>query len=760
MIPKQLCQPEFRFCLLKAKEKKPFENQWQTTANYAFDSPKLLQHIERGDNYGIVCGPGGLRGLDIDDPELAKKLAKELKTLTAVTGRDGHHFFIKSEYDTNHVLPSKKGEMRCKNMQVVGAGSVHPNGKKYRIINDQPIVELSKEQVAVLIAPYLKKENTNKEGKSRETKNRDTSRSATEFWEVHKLVKQGKSKTEVFDKMKAFVKWTTSSPQYQQLTYERAQAIVQKRAAQKEAQRKATKTPSFDFVSDKPEKEIDTLDELRAVIVRNFPSIWFELRACLSAYSCMALKNLNGCPSINLVGNPSGEKTTVLSFLYSQKLAYLSDDFTPRAFVSHSANVSKEDLEQVDLLPRIKNRVLVTPELAPLFEASKDRLIENFSMLTRVLDGEGLNRDSGTHGHRGYSGDYKFVWIGATTPLRAGVWNVMGKIGNRLFFLNMREKRRSDADYLTMFSGKAYEKKVEECRGAVTSFLNNLFKKHGIRTLDWDPEQDILLLPEIIKYAKFLSRLRGSLMTWKGEERGDYEHSFPIVEEPPRAINALYNLAKGHALIKGRTFLQQEDLEIVEAVCMSSMPHDRSEFLKLIAKHEGRLTTKQIEKELGCSTQTASRTMKIFEVLGVVTMKNIQVEQSGIGRPMNYVELKDEFKPLLEAQGMNDGTNNTFHQTNGASVEYDGLGPKDFVEKHPKQPHTQVSNDGRKGLFQHNNTARVKEWVNNNPGMNEKQAQETFGKEIIKRLLTRGELGRPAQGELAVYVHEMAGVTQ
>src|SRR5690606_27469898 len=124
------------------------------------------------------------------------------------------------------------------------------------------------------------------------------------------------------------------------------------------------------------------------------------------------------------------------------------------------------------------------------------------------------------------------------------------------------------------------------------SFLDNLFEQ-GVRNLEWDAEEDILLLPEIIKYAKFLSKLRASLMTWKGEEKGTYEYNFPIVEEPPRAINSLYNLAKGHAIIHGRNYLKKEDIEIVRAVCFSSMPHDRNEFLKLLAKHEGKLTTKQ-----------------------------------------------------------------------------------------------------------------------------------------------------------------------
>lgn len=435
----------------------------------------------------------------------------------------------------------------------------------------------------------------------------------------------------------------------------------------------------FNYPSYKPEQNIDTLEKLKTIIIENFPDIWEETKACLSCYQTLSLKNLNGCPSLVLVGNPSGEKTTVLSFFYGFDLSYLSDDFSPRAFVSHSANVKKAELEAIDLLPRIKDMVLITPELAPLFEAQKDKIIDNFATLTRVLDGEGLNSDKGTHGQRGYSGDYKFIWMGATTPLRASVWNIMGKIGNRLFFLNMRDKNRNDKNYLEMFSGKPYEEKVKICRGAIHNFLKNQFEKNKVRSVEWDNKQDLLLIPEIIKHAQLLAKLRGTLMVWRSEDKDKFEHNFPVIEEPPRAINSLYNLAKGHALIHGRNYLKKEDLEIVKRIAFSSLPHDRSEFFKLLAKHDGRLTTKNIEAELNCSDDTARRTMNIFGILGIVDVKNLDLSDNG--RPMKFVEIKKEFKELLEhTQYGNNAENPLPQKINDESDKYTEIKPEDFIE--------------------------------------------------------------------------------
>jgi hypothetical protein len=421
----------------------------------------------------------------------------------------------------------------------------------------------------------------------------------------------------------------------------------------------------FPYEFQDPIKEVTNLEQLKEIIIKHFPTLWDDTKACLSTACSLSLKNLNGCPSLNLVGNPSGEKTTALSFFYGHEISYISDDFTPRAFVSHAANVKEKNLEKVDLLPKIKNKLLVTPELAPLFEASKDKLLDNFSMLTRVLDGEGLHRDTGMHGHRGYSGDYKFAWLGATTPLRHGVWQIMGKLGNRLFFKHMESKDRTDDDYLEMFTGDLeYEEKVRICRGAVRSYLDNYFSKYPLRTVRWTNQQDIFIMQKIIRYAKLLSKLRGSLVAWRSsEEKTEYEYTFPIIEEPPRAINALRNFARGHALIHGRNYLKEEDLKLVKSVCLSSMPHDRYKFLQLIAKHEGKLSTEIIQEELACSDETARKTMKIFEVLGVVDIKKLPV--SSTGRPMQYIELKPEFMELLNCtQGENGLENNNPSENN------------------------------------------------------------------------------------------------
>ena len=91
--------------------------------------------------------------------------------------------------------------------------------------------------------------------------------------------------------------------------------------------------------------------------------------------------------------------------------------------------MSREKLAEVDLLPRIRHKVFLVPELAPLFGLRNEDLLESFSILTRVLDGQGLSTDSAFTANAVTSGDYLFAWIGCTTPIPHSVWKTMGKLG-------------------------------------------------------------------------------------------------------------------------------------------------------------------------------------------------------------------------------------------------------------------------------------------------------------------------------------------
>ena len=119
--------------------------------------------------------------------------------------------------------------------------------------------------------------------------------------------------------------------------------------------------------------------ELKETVERNFPGLWYVVDVCVSVLSIL-YTDISLPFALILVGPPASHKTTVLSILFQCARVYRSDQFTPASFVSHSASIKRDLLEKIDLLPRIKNKCLVTKELAPVFGADQDQLLKNISI--------------------------------------------------------------------------------------------------------------------------------------------------------------------------------------------------------------------------------------------------------------------------------------------------------------------------------------------------------------------------------------------
>jgi len=343
-----------------------------------------------------------------------------------------------------------------------------------------------------------------------------------------------------------------------------------------------------------------------------------------------------------LQGAPSGGKTTTLDFFRGFPYSHATDKFTPRAFVSHVAQKSEAELKKIDLLPRIKGRVLITPDLTTLFGAKAEELKETFSILTRVLDGRGLTIDSGVYGARGYEGDYMFTWIGATTPIPHSVWDLFGNLGARMYFVQITKKNKSNRSYIADLKQKSYRKKVDECNQATLRFLKGLWREERI---EWDSSKDTdSIIEMIVCLAKLVTRLRGKInVVVKEDYAGEKTYySEPVIEEPERCIQALYALMRGHALIQGRTQVDNADLPVVIDVALSSAPWDRVNALTYLLTRDS-VATKDMMTDLKCSRTKVIRTMKTLELLELVDLETERVLTGG-GEQSGYVmRLKAEF---------------------------------------------------------------------------------------------------------------------
>ena len=150
--------PELRFCKIKKGTKKPFEKDW---VNKPYTWEEITPHISNEKNYGVMCGYGGLTVIDCDTKELEDAVTLTLPTTLKVrTGGGGLHiYYICRGLKKKIVLQTDKhwGEVQSFGTQVIGFGSLHPNGNEYKIVDENAsIAEISTEQLTLAIKPFMK----------------------------------------------------------------------------------------------------------------------------------------------------------------------------------------------------------------------------------------------------------------------------------------------------------------------------------------------------------------------------------------------------------------------------------------------------------------------------------------------------------------------------------------------------------------------------------------------------------------------------
>jgi hypothetical protein len=155
-IPSQLQNENFRFILLKPKSKIPFEKNWQTTANYKFNDPKLLQHILNGGNYGVLGGYGNLLIIDCDS-QIIEKMVEDNFPQTFKSHK--HYYFICKNARSLKLLKGREtfADIQYKGKQAVGPGSTHPEGHKYKVKKDLAIVENDFKDVEKVFTEFIEK---------------------------------------------------------------------------------------------------------------------------------------------------------------------------------------------------------------------------------------------------------------------------------------------------------------------------------------------------------------------------------------------------------------------------------------------------------------------------------------------------------------------------------------------------------------------------------------------------------------------------
>ena len=400
---------------------------------------------------------------------------------------------------------------------------------------------------------------------------------------------------------------------------------------------------------------LERYQTLKNTVKANLSSLSPGLEFVLSAKSILNIKDCTLPFAGILLGPPSCLKTVILELFRRWLQTYYTDNFSARSFVSHSTAVSREQLQEIDMLPRIKDKLFLTPELAPTFAAKDEDLIQVLGIMTRILDGHGYESDSGAHGHRGYNERMMFVWVGAAVDIPRKVHKHLATLGPKLYFLRLgRSTNKSEDDYYEELDDD-FEAKIKEIHNALFEYLKyfeicpGAAIENGLPKISLDNSRgEEAAIRQIIKLGQLLARLRGVVPTWetRGTQGSDYSYSIPTIEEPGRAITQLRNLARGHALSQGRNYITSEDIPIVIKVVLSTASIERATIFGILIANKGSLTTSRITTSLNITPHTAHRTMTELSALGLVEVTGI----TGKANSEKKITLKPEFSWFLSEE--------------------------------------------------------------------------------------------------------------
>ena len=359
---------------------------------------------------------------------------------------------------------------------------------------------------------------------------------------------------------------------------------------------------------------------------------WTVMKPLLATHATLLLDDIESSRAMMVEGQSGVGKTMLLKTFGGLKEQFCRrSDITPASFVSAGSSNSNGNSGNKDLLPQLEGRTLAVRDAQTLFTGSEQTVESRWRKLARIMDGDGYYRQTATGGKVGYD-DIRFNFIGATTPLNPRAWRMMGNVGQRLLFVRWPDEDY-DGVWLPSVVDGGERRPIERGRDAVQEFLQDLWDYYGgAESVSWtdDPIGEDVGAP-LQRLSRVVAHARGSIQNGRAN-----------IEAPKRIGKLLHDLARGHALIHGRTRLELGDVEVCGRVALSTMPLKRRGTVRALLDPDRNapLTAGDVETILDVSRPTARDRIDEVVTLGIGDV----VEETGRGGTTKAVELNPEFR--------------------------------------------------------------------------------------------------------------------
>ena len=229
-----------------------------------------------------------------------------------------------------------------------------------------------------------------------------------------------------------------------------------------------------------------------------------------------------------------------------------------------------------------------------------------------MLDGRGLKRSGGTHGIRGYEGEYRFSMLCGTTPITKTINETLARLGNRLLIVESADSEMENDEVYGLLVGGDINEKVAHCQLAVKTAVEGAVEDIGLNSAPFNIEDEDKELVDIVISLCQALRLGRSFTD------DDVERKEGVM----RTTTRLLGLARARALLNGRNKINKEDVQMVARIALESMPRNRRKlFIALVRGQSSSAGTGYVERCFGCSSDTAIARMRDLSETGLAVMQ-------------------------------------------------------------------------------------------------------------------------------------------
>ncbi len=320
------------------------------------------------------------------------------------------------------------------------------------------------------------------------------------------------------------------------------------------------------------------------------------------------------------VGVPSSAKTEVVRMLSKHPEVYFLDALTENAFVSGSS------AQAIDLLPMLDGKCLVVKDFTTTLSYREEMVKKLLGDLTSIYDAS-FSKHSPGRGTISYQSFFSI--LGCVTPQALNKHQrYMNQIGPRFLFYRVPNSSEAQIErgLEVMWASSDSRSALEDVQEKVSQFYQQIIEELPEINLQKESSE---VMDFINKLARFIAHARGLVITKQaefenseGEKVTFYELLQIQIEEPYRAMAQLRVLAKSLAVVNGQTMIGKEELILVRAVALSSMPADRSLLLSVITSEKKAWSAKEVADKLGISHKTALRQMDELVSLEILSKSN------------------------------------------------------------------------------------------------------------------------------------------